>query len=95
MDPTGRAVVVTTTTTTTTTTAITGAPVLDTTRGTEVDTTTDLQVLIPSSLWYPLRVILTLFVPRVDVDTQESVVVLLVGSIFLNETLIYCQLCGI
>ncbi|GJS50680.1 hypothetical protein Tco_0624042 [Tanacetum coccineum] len=30
------------------------------------------------SLGYPLRVILTLFVPRVDVDTQESVVVLLV-----------------
>ncbi|GKB01447.1 hypothetical protein Tco_0829491 [Tanacetum coccineum] len=39
---------------------------------------TDLPVLIPSSLGYPLRVILTLFVPRVDVDTQESVVVLLV-----------------
>ncbi|GKA70842.1 hypothetical protein Tco_0776981 [Tanacetum coccineum] len=82
MDPTGRAVVVTTTTTTTTITttlaAITGVPVLDTTKGTEVSNSTDLPVLIPSSLGYPLRVILTLFVPRVDVDTQESVVVLLV-----------------
>ncbi|GJX08497.1 hypothetical protein Tco_0196429 [Tanacetum coccineum] len=80
MDPTGRAMVVTTTTTTITTTlaAITGVPVLDTTKGTEVSNSTDLPVLIPSSLGYPLRVILTLFVPRMDVDTQESVVMLLV-----------------
>ncbi|GJY51617.1 retrotransposon protein, putative, ty3-gypsy subclass [Tanacetum coccineum] len=33
---------------------------------------------VPSSPGYPLRVILTLFAPHVDVDTQESVVVLLV-----------------
>ncbi|GJX56633.1 putative reverse transcriptase domain-containing protein [Tanacetum coccineum] len=44
MDPTGRAVVVTTTTTITTTlAAITGVPVLDTTKGTEVSNSTDLQ----------------------------------------------------
>ncbi|GJV08592.1 putative reverse transcriptase domain-containing protein [Tanacetum coccineum] len=71
----GRAVVVTTTTTITTTlAAITGVPVLDTTKGTEVSNSTDLPVLIPSSLGYPLRVlVLTPVVPREGRRHSESV----------------------
>ncbi|GKA02767.1 putative reverse transcriptase domain-containing protein [Tanacetum coccineum] len=52
--------------------------VLDATKGTEVSNPTDLPTRVPSSPGYPLRVILTLFATHVDVDTQESVVVLLV-----------------
>ncbi|GKB92777.1 zinc finger, CCHC-type, retrotransposon gag domain protein, partial [Tanacetum coccineum] len=85
MDPTGRAVVVTTATTTTTTTTITttlaattGILVLDANKGIEASNPTDLPTRVPSSPGYPLRVILTLFATHVDVDTQESVVVLLV-----------------
>ncbi|GJR08091.1 putative nucleotidyltransferase, ribonuclease H [Tanacetum coccineum] len=55
-----------------------GILVLDATKGTEVSNPTDLPTRVPSSPGYPLRVILTLFAPHVDVDTQESVVVLLV-----------------
>ncbi|GJZ60963.1 putative reverse transcriptase domain-containing protein [Tanacetum coccineum] len=55
-----------------------GILVLDATKGTEVSNPTDLPTLVPSSPGYPLRVILTLFATHVDVDTQESVVVLLV-----------------
>ncbi|GJV19043.1 zinc finger, CCHC-type, retrotransposon gag domain protein [Tanacetum coccineum] len=70
----GRAVVVTTTTITTTLAAITGVPVLDTTKGTEVSNSTDLPVLIPSSLGNPLRVlVLTPVVPREGRRHSESV----------------------
>ncbi|GJW10031.1 putative nucleotidyltransferase, ribonuclease H [Tanacetum coccineum] len=51
---------------------------MDATKGTEVSNPTDLPTRVPSSPGYPLRVILTLFATHVDVDTQESVVVLLV-----------------
>ncbi|GKG21035.1 hypothetical protein Tco_0380836 [Tanacetum coccineum] len=57
---------------------VTGILVLDATKGTEVSSPTDLPTRVPSSPGYPLRVILTLFATHVDVDTQESVVVLLV-----------------
>ncbi|GJS80181.1 hypothetical protein Tco_0730062 [Tanacetum coccineum] len=54
-----------------------GIMVLDATKGTGVSNPTDLPTRGPSSPGYPLRVILTLFATHVDVDTQESVVVLL------------------
>ncbi|GJR81126.1 putative nucleotidyltransferase, ribonuclease H [Tanacetum coccineum] len=57
-----------------------GILVLDATKGTEVSNPTDLPTRVPSSPGYPLRVILTLFATHVDVDTQESVVVLLTCS---------------
>ncbi|GJV43635.1 hypothetical protein Tco_1428171 [Tanacetum coccineum] len=44
--------------------------VLDATKGTEVSNPTDLPTRGPSSPGYPLRVILTLFAPHVDVDTM-------------------------
>nr|GFD21447.1 hypothetical protein [Tanacetum cinerariifolium] len=48
------------------------------TRETGVSSPTDLPILVPSSPGVPLRAIPTQFAPLVDVDTQESVVELLV-----------------
>ncbi|GJW50876.1 hypothetical protein Tco_0092227 [Tanacetum coccineum] len=56
-------------------TGLTGAGTATKNRGQQA---TDLPTRVPSSPGYPRRVILTLFTPHVDVDTQESVVVLLV-----------------
>nr|GFD20744.1 hypothetical protein [Tanacetum cinerariifolium] len=53
-------------------------PVMDVTRETGVSSPTDLPILVPSSPGVPLRATLTQFTLRVEVDTQESVVELLV-----------------
>nr|GEV51010.1 zinc finger, CCHC-type, retrotransposon Gag domain protein [Tanacetum cinerariifolium] len=55
-----------------------GIPVMGVTRETGVSSPTDLPILVPSSLGVPLRATQTQFALRVDADTQESVVELLV-----------------
>nr|GFD27047.1 hypothetical protein [Tanacetum cinerariifolium] len=53
-------------------------PVMDVTRGTRVSSLTDMPILVLSSPGVPLRATPTQFTLLVDVDTQESVVELLV-----------------
>nr|GFB47997.1 hypothetical protein [Tanacetum cinerariifolium] len=55
-----------------------GIPVMDVTRETGVSSPTDLLILVLSSPGVPLRATPTQFALRVDADTQESVVELLV-----------------
>ncbi|GJT44520.1 zinc finger, CCHC-type, retrotransposon gag domain protein [Tanacetum coccineum] len=66
-----------------------GILVLDATKGTEVSNLTDLPTRVPSSPGYPLRVILTLCATHMDVDTQESVVVLLVLALNVVRLVIF------
>nr|GEX82539.1 hypothetical protein [Tanacetum cinerariifolium] len=80
MDQTGEAVMTTTTATTTTLATTTGVPVMDVTRETGVSSPTDLSILIFSSPGVPLRATPTRSALRVDADTQESVVELLVDK---------------
>nr|GFB94438.1 hypothetical protein [Tanacetum cinerariifolium] len=56
----------------------TGIPVMGVTRETGVSSPTDLPFLVPNSPGVPLRATPTQFALRVDADTQESVVELLV-----------------
>nr|GFD10239.1 hypothetical protein [Tanacetum cinerariifolium] len=56
---------------------ITGVPVIDVTRETEVSSPTDLSILISSSPGVPLRATPTRSALHVDTDTQESVIELL------------------
>ncbi|GJV35222.1 putative reverse transcriptase domain-containing protein [Tanacetum coccineum] len=69
-----------------------GILVLDATKGTEVCNPTDLATRVPSSPGYPLRVILTLFATHVDVDTQESVVVLLLQPLAHDDCFPSCYI---
>nr|GFC63618.1 hypothetical protein [Tanacetum cinerariifolium] len=79
MDQTGEVVVTITAAATITTLATTtGIPVMGMTRETGVSSPTGLPILIPSSPGVPLRATPTQFALRVDADTQESVVELLV-----------------
>nr|GEY93813.1 hypothetical protein [Tanacetum cinerariifolium] len=78
MDQTGEAVVTTTAATTTTLATTTGVPVIGVTRETGVSSPTDLSILVSSIPWVPLRATPTRSALRVDADTQESVVELLV-----------------
>nr|GFB85878.1 zinc finger, CCHC-type, retrotransposon Gag domain protein [Tanacetum cinerariifolium] len=78
MGQTGEVVVTTIAATTTTLAVTTGIPVIGVTRETEVNSPTDLPFLVPSSPEIPLRATPTQFALHVDVDTQESVVELLV-----------------
>nr|GFD05937.1 hypothetical protein [Tanacetum cinerariifolium] len=55
-----------------------GISIMDVTRETGVSSPTDLPILVPSSLEVPLRATPIQFALLVDVDTQESVVELLV-----------------
>nr|GEU78660.1 hypothetical protein [Tanacetum cinerariifolium] len=81
MDQTGEAVVTTTAAATTTTLATTtGISVIGVTRETGVSSPTDLPILVSSSPGVPLRATPTWFALRVDADTQESVVELLVPA---------------
>nr|GFB81298.1 zinc finger, CCHC-type, retrotransposon Gag domain protein [Tanacetum cinerariifolium] len=79
--PTGEAVVTTTAAATTTTLATTtGISVMGVTRETGVSSPTDLSILVFSSPGVPLRATPTRYALRVDADTQESVVELLVPA---------------
>nr|GFB72794.1 hypothetical protein [Tanacetum cinerariifolium] len=90
MDQTGEVVVTTTAVATTTTLAVTtGIPVMGVTRETGVSSPTDLPILVPNSPGVPLRAIPTQFALLVDVDTQESVVELLVLVSSLVKLAIY------
>nr|GFC67161.1 zinc finger, CCHC-type, retrotransposon Gag domain protein [Tanacetum cinerariifolium] len=81
MDHTGEVVVTTTAATTTTTLATTtGIPVMGVTRETGVSSPTDLPILVFSSPGVPLRATPARSAPRVDTNTQESVVELLVPT---------------
>nr|GFB33347.1 hypothetical protein [Tanacetum cinerariifolium] len=80
MDQTGEAVVTTTTTTTTTLATTTGVPVMGVTREKGVSSPTDLSILVFRSPGVPLRATPTRSALRVDADTQESVVELLVPA---------------
>nr|GFC18297.1 hypothetical protein [Tanacetum cinerariifolium] len=66
-----------------------GIPVMDVTRETGVISPTDLPILVPSSPGVPLRATLTQFALHVDVDTQESVVELLVLASSVVKLAIY------
>nr|GFA52353.1 reverse transcriptase [Tanacetum cinerariifolium] len=59
---------------------ITGVPVMGVTRETGVSSPTDLSIQVSSSLVVPLRATPTRSALRVDADTQESVVKLLVPA---------------
>nr|GFB73871.1 hypothetical protein [Tanacetum cinerariifolium] len=89
MDQTGEAMVITTAATTTTLATTTGVPVMGVTRETEVSSPTDLSILVSSSLWVPLRATPTRSALRVDADTQESVVELLVHASSVVKLAIY------
>nr|GFD57526.1 hypothetical protein [Tanacetum cinerariifolium] len=78
MDQTGEVVVTTIAATTTTLATTTGIPVMGVTRETRVISPTDLPIMVPSSPRVPLRATPTQSALLVDVDTQESVVELLV-----------------
>nr|GFD34624.1 hypothetical protein [Tanacetum cinerariifolium] len=81
MDQTGKVVVTTTAAATTTTLeTTTGIPVMGVTRETRVSSPTDMSILVSSSLGVPLKATSTRFALRVDEDTQESVVELLVPA---------------
>nr|GEZ91846.1 hypothetical protein [Tanacetum cinerariifolium] len=80
MDHTGEAVVTPTAATTTTLATTTGVLVMGVTRETGVSSPTDLSILISSSPGVPLRATPTRSALRVDADTQESVVELLVPA---------------
>nr|GEZ17231.1 hypothetical protein [Tanacetum cinerariifolium] len=80
MDQTGEAVVTTTAAATTTLAITTEISVIDVARETGVSSPTDLSILVPSSPGVPLRATPTRFALRVDADTQESVVELLVPA---------------
>nr|GFD41160.1 hypothetical protein [Tanacetum cinerariifolium] len=73
-------VTITTAATTTTLATTTGIPVMGVTRETGVSSPTDLPILVFSSPGVPLRATPTRFAQRVDVNTQESVVELLVPA---------------
>nr|GFD51917.1 hypothetical protein [Tanacetum cinerariifolium] len=64
-------------------------PVMGVTRETEVSSPTDLPILVLSSPGVPLRATLTPFALLVDVDTQESVVELLVLASSVVKLVIY------
>nr|GFD01497.1 hypothetical protein [Tanacetum cinerariifolium] len=81
MDQTGEAMVTTTTATTTTLATTTGISVMGVTRETGVGSPTDLSILVFSSPGVPLRATPTRSALRVDADTQESVVELLVPAL--------------
>nr|GFD41735.1 hypothetical protein [Tanacetum cinerariifolium] len=70
----------TATATTTTLATTTGIPVMGVTRESGVSSPTDLSILVFSSPGVPLRATPTRFALRVDVDTQKSVVELLVPA---------------
>nr|GFD05381.1 hypothetical protein [Tanacetum cinerariifolium] len=90
MDQTGEAVVITTAAATTTTLATTtGILVIGVTRETEVSSPTDLPILVLSSPGVPLRATTTQFALRVNADTQESVVELLVLASSVVKLAIY------
>nr|GFB92477.1 hypothetical protein [Tanacetum cinerariifolium] len=76
----GEAVVTTIAATKTTLATTTGIPVMDVTRETGVSSPTDLPILVFSSPGVPLRATLTRSALRVDADTQESIVELLVPA---------------
>nr|GFD03753.1 zinc finger, CCHC-type, retrotransposon Gag domain protein [Tanacetum cinerariifolium] len=80
MDQTCEVVVTTIAATTTTLATTTGVPVMGVTRETGVSSPTDLSILISSSPGVPLRATPTRSTLRVDADTQESVVELLVPA---------------
>nr|GEW99642.1 reverse transcriptase domain-containing protein [Tanacetum cinerariifolium] len=82
MDQTGEVVVTTTVAATTTTlSTTTGISVMGVTRETGVSSPTDLPIRVSSSPWVPLRATPTRSVLRVDADTQESVIELLVPAL--------------
>nr|GFB11264.1 hypothetical protein [Tanacetum cinerariifolium] len=81
MDQTGEAVVTTTAATTTTLATTTGVLVMGVTKETGVSSPTDLSILVSSSPGVPLRATPTRSALRVDTDTQESVVELLVPAL--------------
>nr|GFC15127.1 zinc finger, CCHC-type, retrotransposon Gag domain protein [Tanacetum cinerariifolium] len=90
MDQTGKVVVTTTAAATTTTLAVTtGVPVMDATRETGVSSPIDMPIMVPSSPEVPLRATPTQFALRVDADTQESVVELLVLASSVVKLAIY------
>nr|GFC86379.1 zinc finger, CCHC-type, retrotransposon Gag domain protein [Tanacetum cinerariifolium] len=64
-------------------------PEMDVTRGTGVRSPTDMPILVPSSPGVPLRATLTQFALLVNVDTQESVVELLVLASSVVKLAIY------
>nr|GEW88941.1 hypothetical protein [Tanacetum cinerariifolium] len=66
-----------------------GIPVIDVTRETGVISPTDLPILVLSSPGVPLRATLSQFALHVDVDTQESVVELLVLTLSVVKLAIY------
>nr|GFC16474.1 hypothetical protein [Tanacetum cinerariifolium] len=63
--------------------------VMDVTRGTGVSSPTDMPILVLSSPGVPLRATLTQFALLVDIDTQESVVELLVLDSSVVKLAIY------
>nr|GEV71284.1 hypothetical protein [Tanacetum cinerariifolium] len=64
-------------------------PAMDVTREKGVISPTDMPILVPSSPGVPLRATLTQFALLVDVDTQESVVELLVLALSVVKLAIY------
>nr|GFA81004.1 hypothetical protein [Tanacetum cinerariifolium] len=77
MDQTGEVVVTIIAAATTTLATTTGIPVMGVTRETGVSSPTDLPILVFSSPGVPLRATPTRFALRVDADTQESIIELL------------------
>nr|GFC22408.1 putative reverse transcriptase domain, aspartic peptidase domain protein [Tanacetum cinerariifolium] len=67
-------------------------PVVGVTRETGVSSPTDLPILVPSSPGVPLRATPTQFALRVDADTQESVVELLVPASSVVKLSIYSRI---
>nr|GFD51678.1 hypothetical protein [Tanacetum cinerariifolium] len=89
MDQTGKVVVTTIAATTTTLATTTGILVMGVTRETGVSSPTDLPILVPSSPGVPLRATPTQFALHVNVDSQESVVELLVLASSVVKLAIY------
>nr|GFD45726.1 hypothetical protein [Tanacetum cinerariifolium] len=76
-------------TTTTTLAVTTGISVMDVTKGTGVSSPTDMPILVLSSPGVPLRATPTQFALLLDIDTQESVIELLVLASSVVKLVIY------